>query len=161
MSYRFPPQDIFYEFLAPLLTDWSEFWQKVCIFLTKSASGHNIQPRSQFLAHHLLWNIKTCSNLLFYQCYALRQLPPQKLMMETSNFLFLHIFYCERVRERAGHAQAYTGWTKKRVISKNKAITTLKSIRKGKNNCVLENSAQMLLDRDQTFQNWWKNGLEK
>ena len=39
--------------------------------------------------------------------------------------------------------------------------TTLKSIRKGKNNCVLENSAQMLQDRDQTSQNWWKNGLEK
>ena len=53
------------------------------------------------------------------------------------------------------------GESKKSVLSKNMAITTLKSIRKGKNNCVLENSAQMLLDRDQTFQNWWKNGLEK
>ena len=53
------------------------------------------------------------------------------------------------------------GESKKRVISKNMAITTLKSIRKGKNWCVLENSAQMLQDRHQTFQNWWKNGIEK
>ena len=53
------------------------------------------------------------------------------------------------------------GESKKSVISKNMAITTLKSIRKGKNWCVLENSAQMLQDRHQTFQNWWKNGLEK
>ena len=34
-----------------------------------------------------------------------------------------------------------TGWVKKTGISKNMAITTLKSIRKGKNWCVLENSA--------------------
>ena len=54
----------------------------------------------------------------------------------------------------------YTGWVKKSVLSKNMATTTLKSIRKGKNNCVLENSAQMLQDRDQTFQNF-KIGLEK
>ena len=54
-----------------------------------------------------------------------------------------------------------TRWTKKKGDLKNVAITTLKSIRNGKNNCVLENSAQMLLDRDQTFQNWWENGLEK
>ena len=33
------------------------------------------------------------------------------------------------------------GESKKSVISKNMAITTLKSIRKGKNWCVLENSA--------------------
>ena len=32
---------------------------------------------------------------------------------------------------------------------------------KGKNWCVLENSAQMLQDWHQTVQNWWKNGLEK
>ena len=53
------------------------------------------------------------------------------------------------------------GESKKSVISKNMAITTLKSIRKGKNWCVLENSAYMQQDRHQTFQNWWKNGLEK
>ena len=53
------------------------------------------------------------------------------------------------------------GESKKSVISKNMAITTLKSIRKGKDWCVLENSAQMLQDRHQTFQNWWKHGLEK
>ena len=34
-----------------------------------------------------------------------------------------------------------TGWTKKRGISKNRAISTLKSIRKVKCWCVLENSA--------------------
>ena len=50
---------------------------------------------------------------------------------------------------------------KKTGIANNMAITTLKSIRKGKTWCVLENSAQMLQDMDQTFQNWWKNGLEK
>ena len=50
---------------------------------------------------------------------------------------------------------------KKRVISKNMGITTLKSIRKGKNWCVLENSAYMLQDRHQTFQNWCKNDLEQ
>ena len=53
------------------------------------------------------------------------------------------------------------GESKKSVISKNMAITTLKSIRKGKNWCILENSAYMQQDRHQTFQNWWKNGLEK
>ena len=36
------------------------------------------------------------------------------------------------------------GESKKTGISKNIAITTLKSIRKGKNWCVFENSAQML-----------------
>ena len=41
------------------------------------------------------------------------------------------------------------------------AITSLKSIRKGKNWCVLEYSAEMLQDRPQTFQNWCKNGLEQ
>ena len=46
-----------------------------------------------------------------------------------------------------------TGWTKKRGISKTMAITPLKSIRKGKNWCVSENSALMLQDRHQTVQN--------
>ena len=44
---------------------------------------------------------------------------------------------------------------------KKMAITTWKSIKKGKSWCVLENSAHMLQDRHQTFQIWWKNGLEK
>ena len=52
----------------------------------------------------------------------------------------------------------YTGWTKKRVISKYMTITPLKSIRKGISWCVLENSAYMMQDRHQTFQNWLRNG---
>ena len=50
------------------------------------------------------------------------------------------------------------GESKKSGISKDMTITPLKSIRKGKSWCVLENSAHMLQDRHQTFQIWWKNG---
>ena len=53
------------------------------------------------------------------------------------------------------------GEPKKKMISKNMAITTLKSIIKGKSWCVLENSASMLQDRSRIFQNWCKNGLEQ
>ena len=45
------------------------------------------------------------------------------------------------------------GESKKSGISKTMAITPLKSIRKGKSWCVLENSALMLQDRHQTVQN--------
>ena len=45
------------------------------------------------------------------------------------------------------------GESKKRGISKDLAITPLKSIRKGKSWCVSENSALMLQDRHQTVQN--------
>ena len=53
------------------------------------------------------------------------------------------------------------GEPKKKMISKNMAITTLKSIIKGKSWCVLENSASMLQDRSRIFQNWCKNGFEQ
>ena len=45
------------------------------------------------------------------------------------------------------------GGPKKSVLSKKMARTPLKSIRKGKSWCVSENSALMLQDRHQTFQN--------
>ena len=44
-------------------------------------------------------------------------------------------------QEMVKKASNIQGESKKRVISKNMAITTLKSIRKGKSWCVLENSA--------------------
>ena len=107
MSYRFPPQDIFYEFLAPHLTDWSEFWQKVCIFLIKSASGHIYSlgvsswhtifcGTSKHAQICCFINARHCGNCLRRSWWW-----KQVIFLSLS----MHTFYIERLMKR-------TDWTK-------------------------------------------------
>ena len=56
------------------------------------------------------------------------------------NFYTFYSIYCQKEIHEQTY-KIYTGWVKKTGISKNMAINTLKSIRKGNNWCVLENSA--------------------